>query len=178
MILKKVLTMIGLFLFTLMIYSFSSTDTADPVKWYTWEEAVEANEKNPKKFYIDVYTSWCGWCKVMDKKTFTNPKVAAYLNEHFYPIKLNAEQKEDINFQGTTFVYKNAGKRGIHTLAYSLLEGNMSYPSFVYLNSKYERILISPGYKEPQDLMPELTFANEEHYKNTSWKEFRAQYKP
>jgi len=172
---KKVLTIAALFSLTLMIYSFTSpvTTTDAPVKWYTWEEAVAANEKNPKKFYIDIYTDWCGWCKVMDKKTFTDPKVAAYLNEHYYPIKLNAEQKEEINFKGTKFVWKDAGRRGVHTLAYSLLEGKMSFPSFVYLTPNYERIMVSPGYKEAKDLLPELKFAQEEHYKTTTFEKYK-----
>lgn len=172
---KKVFTISSLLLATLFIMSFANepSTTTKAVKWYSWEEAVEANNKIPKKFYVDVYTDWCGWCKVMDKKTFTDPKIAAYLNENFYPIKLNAEQKEDIVFQGNTFSWTAAGKKGIHTLAYSLLEGKMSYPSFVFLNENFERIMISPGYKKPKDLITELEFAAEEHYKTTEWKAYQ-----
>jgi len=36
------------------------------VMWYSWEEAVEANKEEPRKFFVDVYTDWCGWCKRMD----------------------------------------------------------------------------------------------------------------
>jgi thioredoxin-related protein len=57
-------------------------------------------------------------------------------------------------------------------LAYSLLEGKMGYPCFVYLNEKFERIMISPGYKEPDAIMKELSFAAEEHYTKTSWEEW------
>ena len=70
------------------------------LKWYTWEEAVELNKTKPKKMFVDVYTDWCGWCKKMDKSTFADPAVAAYLAENFYPVKLNAEQKADIQFAG------------------------------------------------------------------------------
>lgn len=176
---KKVVKLSLLLLTAISIFSFTfSTDSleksADKIKWYTFEEAVALNEKAPKKMYIDVYTDWCHWCKVMDKKTFTDPKVAAYMNENFYPVKLNAEQKEVIKFQGKDFEWVEAGRRGIHMLAYSLLEGKASYPSFVYLNEKYERIMTSPGFKEPAQLMPELKFAAEEHYKTTSWQEYQA----
>ena len=139
--------------------------TADKINWYSFEEAVELNKTQPKKFLVDVYTDWCGWCKVMDKKTFTDEKVKAYVNEHFYAVKLNAEQKETINFNNNEFKYiPSAGKRGIHTLAYSLLDGKMSYPSIVYLNEKFERIAIAPGYKKPEQIMEELKFAAEEQY--------------
>jgi len=57
-------------------------------------------------------------------------------------------------------------------LAYSLLDGKMSYPTVVTLNENFERIAISPGFKEADMMYTELQFAAEEHYKNTSFKEF------
>ena len=145
----------------------TTTVTVEDIKWYTFEEAVEMNKTEPRKFLIDVYTDWCGWCKVMDKKTFTDDKVKAYVNEHFYAVKLDAEQKEEITFNENKFEYvANAGRRGIHTLAYSLLDGKMSYPSIVYLNEKFERIAIAPGYKTPEQIMTDLEFAAEEQYLN------------
>ncbi|MCS6929583.1 MAG: DUF255 domain-containing protein [Saprospiraceae bacterium] len=144
------------------------------VKWYTWEEAVALHKKRPKKIFVDVYTHWCGWCKRMDKVTFTHPEVVAYLNKHFYAVKLDAEQREDIRFNDQTFKFVETGNgRGVHTLAYSLLDGRMGYPSMVYLNEKFERIMISPGYKEAADLLKELHFAAEDAYKTTSWEEYR-----
>lgn len=148
-----------------------SVPSAGALKWYTWEEAVELNKTAPKKIIVDVYTNWCGWCKRMDKTTFADSTVAAYLAANFYPVKLNAEQKEDIQFNGHTFKYIAAGK--VHELAYSLLDGKMQYPNFVYLNEKYERIMISPGYKEPADILKELKFAAEEQYAKTTWEKYR-----
>ena len=147
------------------------------LKWYTWEEAVAANEKEPRKIFVDVYTDWCGWCKVMDKKTFPIPEVKAYIEANFYPVKLDAEQKEDIIWRGVTFKWKKGGRSGYHELALSLSEGEMSFPNFVYLNEKFERIMISPGYKKPKAMMPELVFASEEKYLETTWKDFKKAYK-
>ena len=50
----------------------SSAQTADEVKWMTFEQAVERSKTEKRKIFIDVYTDWCGWCKVMDKKTFSH----------------------------------------------------------------------------------------------------------
>ena len=143
------------------------------LKWYTWEEAVAACEKEPRKIFVDVYTDWCGWCKVMDKKTFPIPEVKSYIEANFYPVKLDAEQKEDIVWNGNTFSWRPAGRNGINMLAYSLLEGKTSYPTIVYLNEKFERIMISPGYKTPEQFLPELKFAAEEHYTSKTWEEYR-----
>ncbi len=163
---------------TLLVVSFSSALMAQQettaVKWYSWEEAVALHQKRPKKIFVDVYTSWCGWCKRMDKVTFSDSTVAAYLNKHFYPVKLDAEQRADIPFNGEVFKFVETGYgKGIHTLAYSLLDGRLSYPSMVYLNEKFERIMISPGYKEASDMLKELRFAAEEAYKTTTWEEYR-----
>ncbi|MDO8969583.1 MAG: DUF255 domain-containing protein [Saprospiraceae bacterium] len=151
------------------------TPPPEPLKWYTWEEAVNLNETNPKKFVVDVYTDWCGWCKKMDKGAFSDPTVTAYIAANFYPIKLNAEQRADIKFSGETFgfVANDNGRGGVHALAYALMDGKMGYPTLVYLNEKYERIMISPGFKESPDLMKELRFAAEEIYSKTSWEAYR-----
>jgi len=150
----------------------STSDDGDKITWLTWEEAIEMNKENPKKIFIDVYTEWCGWCKRMDATTFSDPKVVDYMNEHFYAVKLDAEMKENITFQDQEFKFVMSGKRGIHTLAYSLLEGKLSYPSFVTLNENLDRIAISPGYKKPDQLIKELRFAAEEKYKDGSWNDY------
>jgi len=147
---------------------------SEEFKWYTWEEAVEANKQNPKKIFVDVYTDWCGWCKKMDKATFQQPEVEAYLAKNFYSVKLDAEQKEAINFNGNEFKWVNAGRRGVHQLAYSLLDGKMSYPTVVYLNEKMEKIMVSPGYKDVEKFMSELSFAQEEAYTTMSYEDFKA----
>ncbi len=67
----------------------------EKIKWMSIEEAYELTltEEHPKKIFIDVYTDWCGWCKRMDKATFQNEEVAAYMNMHYYNVKFDAEQK-------------------------------------------------------------------------------------
>ncbi len=148
---------------------------AAPLKWYTWEEAVELNKTKPRKIMVDVFTDWCGWCKKMDKGAFSDPAVTAYLEANFYPVKLNAEQRKDIRFSDQTFsfVAGENGRGGAHSLAVALLDGQMSYPTLVYLNEKYERIMISPGFKESSDLLKELRFAAEEIYNKTTWEKYK-----
>ncbi len=127
-----------------------------PVKWMSFNEAMAAAKKNPKKIFIDVYTDWCGWCKVMDRKTFSQTEVADYMNQHFYNVKLNAEKEGKIIFEGKEYQLVDGGKRNIHTFAYALLDGRLSYPSYVYLNEDFERLQISKGFKEAAPFMQEL----------------------
>ncbi len=182
-IMIKKIAQIGFFLaITAFMFSFTlapeASTTEDPVKWYTWEEAVEAQKTAPKKMMVDVYTTWCGPCKMMSNSTFKDPKVAAYLNEHFYPVKLNAEMKEDIVYDGNTFTFRaDAGRRGLHTLAYALLDGQMRYPSIVFMDENMQRITISPGFKKANDFMTELEYCADGHYANTKFDDFVAKKK-
>lgn len=130
--------------------------TSSKIEWMTIEEAIAANEEAPKKLFIDVYTDWCHWCKVMDKKTFTDGEVIDYLNENFYPVKFNAEQKEPITFKGKTYEYTPAGRRGVHLLAYALLNKQASYPSFVVLDEELNGVTILKGFQDKQKFLGNL----------------------
>jgi thioredoxin-related protein len=150
----------------------SDATVEESINWMSWEEALEANKENPKKIFVDVYTKWCGWCKKMDKTTFLDQDIIKELNENFYAVKFDAEQKTPINFNGSEFIFVNEGRRGVHQLAYALLDGRLGYPAFVLLDESFSRIMISPGYKQVDQLLKELNFASKEAYKNQSWEEF------
>lgn len=152
--------------------------TQEKVKWYTLEEAEELNKKKPRIFLIDVYTDWCGWCKEMDRVSFSHPVIAEYLNTHFYPVKLNAETRDTIRFGGHIFINKGTGQRPSHDLAISLLKGKMSYPSIVYLNSKYQLLTVVPGFVNPKQLEPILAYFATESYKtNPDFQSFSNSFK-
>ena len=153
------------------------------VKWMTFEEAVEKSKTEKRKIFIDVFTDWCGWCKVMDKNTFPDSEVAKLLNEKFYPVKLNAEQTNDIVFRGTTFKYVSQGGGGYHQLAAALLNGQLSYPNFVFLDEEFRIIIVQPGatslpgYKKPEDFYPFLSFVSTGSYQHMKIAEYQKEYK-
>lgn len=156
---KKIilLSSLGLLALALSLLSFSPKKSAEvnsnEIEWYTFEAALEANQKDGKKIIIDMYTDWCGWCKVMDQKTFTNPDVIRYMNENFYAVKFNAEQREPITYKGKKYEFIPGGRRGIHALAYELLNRNASYPSFVVLDENMTRLGIIKGFKTPEQFL-------------------------
>lgn len=154
------------------ISAMDITTIEESIKWYSWEEAAELSKTSPKKIFIDMYTDWCGWCKKMDKTTFQDPSVVKYLNDNFYAVKFNAERKEAIVFNDRTFEFMASGRRGVHQLAYALLDGRLGYPAFVTLDESYARIMISPGYKQVDQLMKELVFAKEEKYMVMTYEDY------
>jgi thioredoxin-related protein len=144
------------------------------VKWYNIEEAVKLNAKEPRKIFLDVYTDWCSWCKVMDRNTFSNEKIAEYLNTYYYPVKLNAEGKEPIKFGEKTYNF-NPQYRS-HDLAVSILQGQMSYPSIAYMDENLQMITVVPGYQRPEDIHPILVYFGQNHYKTVNWETFRTEW--
>ena len=149
------------------------------VKWMTFEQAVEKNKTEKRKIFIDVYTDWCGWCKVMDKNTFNEPTVARVLNEKFYPVKFDAEQTADVEFNGTTYKFVPYGNKGSHQLAMALLNNQMSYPTVVFLDEDYKAAYPLAGYRKPEEFHKFLLFFGENHFKKgqTAWQDFEKTYK-
>jgi thioredoxin-related protein len=143
------------------------------INWISLDELQEKMKKFPKKVYVDVYTGWCGWCKVMDKKTFTNPGVINYINKNFYAVKLDAEQTDSIHFMGGHY-----GLEGrTNQFAIQLLKGQMSYPTTVIMEENFQNPQVIPGFQEVKALEPILKYLGENHYKTTPWEEFSKNYK-
>jgi uncharacterized protein YyaL (SSP411 family) len=158
-----------------LIISFSLF--GQEVKWYTFEQAIELNKREPRKIMVDVYTDWCGYCKLMDRNTFSNKIIADYLNTTYYPVKFNAEQKGNVTIDTTTFKFVAQGARGYHQLAALLLNGEMSYPSIVFLNEKVQIFYINKGYKDARQFDEILKFFGGNHHIDSTWDKWIAGYK-
>ncbi len=146
------------------------------IQWLTWEEAQARNQKEPRKFIVDVYTQWCGWCKKMDKATFEQPEISAYINKNYYPVKFDAETREDINFNDRVFKYIRTGTSGYNELAAEITFGKLSYPTIVFLDENLNVIQPIPGYKDPGSLDKIMKYFAEDYYKTTPWKKYEEMY--
>lgn len=143
------------------------------VEWMSFEQAVEKNQNHPKKIFIDVYTHWCGWCKRMDASTFSDPDVAEYMNKYFYSVKLDAETKDTLSYKGKDYSFRPDYKS--NELAAILLNGQMSYPTCVYMDEESNLIGPVPGYLTKDQMLPVLRYFAENIYKTTSWEEYLKQ---
>ncbi len=173
---KKVLVLI------LTIVSFSLT--AQEINWLTLEEAVEAQKKEPKKIFMDAYTSWCGPCKMLDKNTFHNKDVADFINKNYYAVKFNAEGDETINYKGKTYTNPSfnpntRGRNSSHQLSgYFAIR---SYPTMLFFDEQANPIAPIIGYKTPRQLELFLKFFEAYETKDINdetWKNYMASFVP
>ena len=172
---KKIFIPILLFLLSLQIQA--QDDKKTEVDWISFEKAVELNKKNPKPLLIDVYTDWCGWCKKMDKTTYQNSFLVKYINDNFYAVKLDGEQKEDIVYKDYTFKYKGEGRRGYNEFAAALLNGKLSYPTTVFMNAEMQLLDRVPGYLNEQVMEKVTAYFATEKYKTEKWDDFVKDFK-
>ncbi|MEO8150626.1 MAG: DUF255 domain-containing protein [Bacteroidia bacterium] len=148
----------------------TSEHAGQKIKWMSFTQAVEANKKQPKKIFIDIYTGWCGWCKKMDATTFLNDTVANYMNEKFYAVKMDAENKDTIMFNDHQFFFMPEYKA--NSLALSLLNGKMSYPTFVVMDEKVQLLSPVAGYQTVPQIMPVLKYFGDNIYLNQNWTDY------
>ena len=162
-------------LFLIFILSLLQAN-AQEIDWISFEEAIALNKENPKQIVIDVYTDWCGYCKKMDRDTYENNVIIDLINDNFYAVKLNAEQKESFTYKGKEYKFIAQGRKGYNELAANLLHGKMSYPSTVFMDENEQLIQNIPGYLSPQLLEPILVFMSEKKYLEQTWEEFREDF--
>lgn len=153
----------------LSVLLFSLSVSAQ-VKWFTLEEALEAQKTEPRPIMLDAYTEWCGPCKLLDKNTFGNSDVSHYLNAHYYPVKFNAEGNEKITFQEQTFENPNYNpkktktRNGTHNFTRYL--GVSGYPTLVFFDEKGNFITPIVGYLTPTQIEIYLKLIHKQDYKS------------
>ncbi len=171
------------------IFNIETTgkDFIDSIAWMSIEDVSRiaeknASKKNPKDeklILIDFYTDWCGWCKKLDKETYQNAEVINLMNEYFYPVKFDAEQRDSVSFINKTYKFKSSGSRGTNELALALAarDGRIGYPTITILNCKGEKLAVEAGFKTPEKMQLMLRYYGEGHYKTMDFATFEAQVK-
>ena len=132
----------------------------------TLEQALDLGKKEPRKIFMDIYTPWCGWCKVMDKRTFAKNSIAEYMNTHFYCVKFNAEGTDTVLYNGLKLVNGPPvnGRNATHPLAFLILEGHLAYPSLVFLDAQGKRIYVMQSFMKPADFTKYMEFIQQDIY--------------
>ena len=110
----------------------------NPVEWYPWgEEALERARNEHKPIFLSIGYSACHWCHVMERECFENERIAALLNEHFVCIKVDREERPDID--------------EIYMQAVQLMTGNGGWPLNIFLTPDLEPFY-GGTYFPPEDM--------------------------
>lgn len=144
------------------------------VNWMTLEEVATKWKQEKKPILIDLYTDWCGWCKVMDKRTYGNAKVSAYINEKFNPIKLNAETRKTLSWNGKEYDFN--ARMGTNDFAIWLTNGQLSYPTTVFIPADGEPQAI-PGFLAPGEFELLVKYFGEGQYGKVPFGKWQKEFK-
>ena len=126
------------------------------LRTYTFSEAEKLEQQNPKPIFVFIHTSWCKYCKMMENSTFKDPEVVQLLNDNFYFVSLDAEQKSPILFKNNTFRFQPKGQNtGVHELAEELgtVDGAMTYPTFSILDKNNNILLQISEYTDAKTMI-------------------------
>ncbi|GAA4276838.1 thioredoxin family protein [Aquimarina mytili] len=170
-------------LLTILGFLLCLSTQAQEINWMSINEALAAQKKEPKKIFMDVYTDWCGPCKLLDKRTFHNKDVVNYVNKHYYAVKFNAEGTEEVNYNNFTYTNPNhnpnrKGRNSQHFFANALKISG--YPSMVFFDENGNLIAPVVGFKTPQQLELYLKMIHNNDYKKLTtaeaWKKYEKSF--
>jgi thioredoxin-related protein len=147
----------------------------DAIDWMSVDQAAGKLEQEKRPVLIDLYTTWCGWCKQMDKKTYSNKRVAQYLQDKFYTVKVDAETHATIQWNGKAYAF-NPQYRS-NEFALYLTHGRLEFPTTIIIPPGEEPQAI-PGYLEPKDLELLVKYFGEGAYHTQSFDVYQKSFKP
>lgn len=169
----------------LVVFAQNPAPAKGLVNWKTLEEAQTAAKKDGRPIMIDVYTKWCGPCKMLDAQTFQDPLTAAYINKHFHAVKFDAESQPDVTYNGKVYRnpnYNPAGgaRNSMHELTGVIApsNGRVAYPTMVYMDKDGNVLAPVQGFWNPEQIEPLLGyFGTGEYKKGTEFDSYRAGFK-
>lgn len=157
--------------------TYTELDETSLVNWVTFEEAYKLCKVNPRPIMVDIYTKWCGPCKMMRSQTFGNGQIAKYINDNFYAVKFDAECKDSVKFDKYVFVSTDAtNPKAPHQFAASILDNQLAYPSIVFLNNQIQRLDILKGFMPPKDFEPVINYYGSGDYQKMKWEEYKNKF--
>jgi thioredoxin-related protein len=153
----------------------SGAARSETINWLKLSEAEARLQQEKRPVLIDLYTDWCGWCKVMDKKTYSNKNVGQYVQDKFYPVKINAESHDAIQWNGKTYHF-NPDYRSNEFAVY-LTRGRLEFPTTVIIPQDGSEPQAIPGYLETKDFELIAKYFGEGGYGKIAFAEFQKNFK-
>jgi uncharacterized protein YyaL (SSP411 family) len=117
---------------------------AAALNWRSWDRGLEEASRTGRPVLVDVYTDWCGWCRRMDRETYSEPGVRQYLSTHYVTVKLNPESSREARAVANRFRVTG-------------------YPTTVFLKPSGDHLVTVPGYVTAPPFLTLLRYVAEGH---------------
>ncbi len=130
----------------------------ESIQWVAFDVGLERAEKENKHVFVDFTAKWCGYCKKMDRETFSKPEVIDMLNEKFIPVKVDGDSKDTLDIKGYKITEANLTKTEF---------GVRGYPTFWFLTPEGSKLGNITGYRPPNVMMEAFEFVSERKYDTT-----------
>jgi uncharacterized protein YyaL (SSP411 family) len=121
-----------------------------PIQWHEWgAEAFAAARRDNKPMLLDIGAVWCHWCHVMDRESYDDPEIAAIVNQHFIAVKVDRDERPDIDSRYQAAVQAVSGQGGWPLTAFLTPDGKPFYggtyfpPQDGYGRPSFRRVLLS-----------------------------------
>lgn len=130
--------------------------------WYKYDEGLAKAKKEKKHIMVHFYTNWCGWCKRMDKNTFSNDEVKKVLKDSYVAVKVNAESADKVKVDGKEMTERQ--------IAASF--GVRAFPITWFLKPTADKIAPRNGYVEADEFVYILNWVKDDLYDKITFAEF------
>lgn len=130
--------------------------------WLAFDAAADRASKEGKHVIVDIYTTWCGWCKVMDRETYGNPEVATYLTQNFVLAKVNGESSAKIHWKGKELTERQ--------FAHEV--GVTGFPATYFLKPDSDLLGGLPGFIRANDFIMIARYVNTKWYEKGKLQDF------
>ena len=159
------------------LFLLSPNVHSQQINWISINELEDVLKTNEKNIIIDIYTNWCGPCKLMEKNTFQNKYISKFINENYHAVKFNAEGNETVTFTEKVFQNPNFDVKRVNTRnathEFTRFLGVSAYPTTIFLDKDMSLITPVRGYLIPKQLEIYLElFKNDQYKKITSQLDF------
>ncbi len=129
------------------------------IVWHAYDAGLKKAKEEDKHVFIDFTAKWCGYCKKMDRETFSDQRVIDILNNDFVPVKVDGESKKELDIDGYKITERNLAIQEF---------GVRGYPTFWFLKSDGSKLAPIGGYRPTDYMLEALTFVKEHKYEDST----------
>ncbi len=163
--------------FLLVTTGFSGIKAQESLQWYAIDKVEQAAKKTHKKVLIEVFTNWSDGFRQLERNALNQQQIINYLNERFLTVKFDAETRSEVNFRSKAYHFVSQSGVGFNELASELLQGQMVYPTLVFLDENMN-LIQTIQYRSPEQFEMIITYFGDDNHKKMPWKKYEQNYIP